>query len=78
MPRCLAEKIGMEKEFGHHEDGLPGPEEISDEVRRTKEKKGAYRGDFLAVEDIPDWFTDIGEEREEEKSSEETKWKEKE
>ncbi|KKS38236.1 MAG: hypothetical protein A3G49_02235 [Candidatus Sungbacteria bacterium RIFCSPLOWO2_12_FULL_41_11] len=65
-----------EKEFGYRDGGLPGPEEISDEVRRTKEKKGAYRKDFLAVENIPNWFTDIGEEREDEKSPEETGWKE--
>ncbi|MBI2640444.1 MAG: hypothetical protein HYW91_00990 [Candidatus Sungbacteria bacterium] len=51
-------------EFGIREGGLPGPEEISDEERRTKEKKGAHRRDFLAPENIPNWFTDLGVERE--------------
>ena len=67
---------GKESEYQDvlHEGGLPGPEEISDEVKRTKEKKGAYRRDFLSVENIPNWFTDTGEEREEEKSPEEMGW----
>jgi len=54
-----------EREFIDTEGGLPGPEEISDEVRRTKEKKGAYRRDYLDVESVPAWLNDIGEERDE-------------
>ena len=53
-----------ENKFGVYEDGgLRGSEEIPEEEKRTKEKKSAHRGDFLAVEDIPNWFNDIGEER---------------
>ena len=52
----------------------PHTEESKEEKERLNQEDDLRR--FLKVEDIPDWFTDTGEEREEEKSPEETKWEE--
>lgn len=65
-----------EKEFGIHDSGLPDPWEESDEIKRTGEMRGIEPGKYLSLENIPHWFTDIGEEREEESVSEwQKKWR---
>lgn len=43
----------IESEFGIHEGGLPGPEEISDEENRLKSRKGLHKGKFITPEDLP-------------------------
>lgn len=43
----------------------PSLEEVGEEERRTKERRGPYRREFLRTEEVPDWLNDIGQERSE-------------
>ncbi len=47
-----------EKEFGYHDSGLPGPEEVTDEERRLAERrrtpgKKSKRQEYVPTKDIP-------------------------